>query len=210
MKQAGNETLQLLRGCLFRFGDKVKLHNLFSGTHFALYRAGRHDLIGISMLLWSLTGWFSKMRSTWVLKVLTYAIRSQSGIKHHWNQTFFVILTKATLLQHIDTTQWNLAQYSCIAISKLDIARKSLSCFLLSFSLNKVRQTSEKRRLLKEVSGVLFGISMNFELAPLRYRTYRENNSLHQVAYATSLLRKACASIRNPSFGLRKALIWRN
>lgn len=74
--------------------------------------------------------------------------------------------------------------------------------FLLSFSLNKVRQTSEKRRLLKEVSGVLFGISMNFKLAPLRYRTYREKNSLHQVAYATSLLRKAYASIRNPSFDM--------
>ena len=62
-----------------------------------------------------------------------------------------------------------------------------------------------KRRLLKEVCGFLFGISMNFNLAPLQYRTYRR-----QVAYATSFLQKAYASLRNQGFGLREALIWHN
>ena len=42
--QVGNETLQLLRGCLSHFGDKVKLHDLVADTHCALYRAGRHHL----------------------------------------------------------------------------------------------------------------------------------------------------------------------
>ena len=42
------------------------------------------------------------------------------------------------------------------------------------------------------------------------YRTYREKNSLCQVACATSFLQKAYASLRNPQFGLREALISHN
>ena len=56
-------------------------------------------------------------------------------------------------------------------------------------------QTSEIRRLLKEVSGFLFGISMSFKLAQLQYRTYKE-----KTAYAKLLAQQVSSKKLTPSY----------
>ena len=94
---------------------------------------------------------------------------------------------------------WNLCLRTAYAKLTRSL-RGNLYVFLLSVFFIEKRQTSEKRRLLKEVCGFLFGISMNFKLAPLQYTTYKEKTAYAKLltqqvsskkltlAYATQVL----------------------
>ncbi len=83
--------------------------------------------------------------------------------------------------------------------------------FLLSVCFIENRQTSEiseKLRLLKEVCGFLFGISMNFKLAPLQYvQNMQRKKQLTPSCLRNKFPPKSLRQLTQPRFWLTTQLI---